>query len=467
MLAAPSMADAPPVPWRSGDAATESLHDARFEELGRQMATRVGAGAESGDVATVVVGAWRHLAADVADAAAAGRRVLIVECAETDTTDGDGDDGEAAAAAVRAFPGAVVGVLGGLGSSAAARALSDACDVRVGFGRAWGPPGECAQHKATLPEARAAASAWARALADRPRTAPPAAELPPPPPPPPETPLGDNVPRVLWTYWADGSTIPGLVRACVARFQRLNPRWRVVAVTDASLPGLLRGAPLPPAFPRMAAAARSDWVRLFLVAHYGGVWLDASVVLLSSLDRLVQGRAEHFVGYYMAGWNSRPDARVVESWFLAAPKGSPFVAEWFREFDRFARFHSADADAYLAAVRPSLDLAKFPPQFMAYLAIHIAAQVVLQKGGERRFKLHLRKAQDGPFFVQSKLCSWNDALLADYLVTETNWPPSPLIKLTGKMRAALEARLGDAAHPPVPASLIGALLAGDTPTREN
>ena len=179
------------------------------------------------------------------------------------------------------------------------------------------------------------------------------------------------------------------------------------------------------------------------------------------LDGLVQHRARDFVGFYMAGWNARPDARVVESWFLAAPPRSPFVREWFGEFDRFARAFRGDADAYLAATTPDLDLGKFPPQFMAYLVVHVAAQVVLQRGGEMRFDLDLRKAQDGPFFIQSKLVAWNDALLADYLVSETAVPRHvPLVKLTGKMRAALDARLADAARPP-PArgSLVGALLA--------
>ena len=62
-----------------------------------------------------------------------------------------------------------------------------------------------------------------------------------------------------------------------------------------------------------------DWLRLYLVSRYGGVWLDASIVLRVPLDGLVQHRARDFVGFYMAGWNARPDARVVESWFLAAP----------------------------------------------------------------------------------------------------------------------------------------------------
>ena len=118
--------------------------------------------------------------------------------------------------------------------------------------------------------------------------------------------------------------------------------------------------------------------------------------------------------------------------------------------------------AYLAVVKPSLDLDKFPPQFMEYLVVHVAAQVVLQRhpDGEAAYDLFLRKAQDGPFYVASKLVNWNDALLADYLATETAYPRHvPLVKLTGKMRAALATRLEQGKIKR--RSLVGSLLAGD------
>ena len=434
--------------WRAGDA----LHDARLEALGRRLG---GVALDDGDGAIGFI--------DVADPArllheleTLDCKVLVLRLAETD---GDAAplsaDDAAAVARVRGLPVPIVGVVGGTGSDPRVAALADACDVRVAFGRPFAPPGDAAVHKATEAEAAAAAIAWARRLA----AAPPPARGPAALPAAPRDDVGDNIPRVAWTFWADGAAIPDLVKRCVFRFQELNPAWSVRAVTLASLPSLLRpGERPPPRFRTMAAAQKSDWVRLYLLSRYGGVWLDASVILLRPLDGLVQRKAADFVGYYMAGWNSRPDVRVVESWFLAAPPGSPFLRDWFDEFDAAAR-KFADTDAYLAHVLPKLDLAKFPPQYMAYLVVHVAAQAVLQAGGEGRYDLALSKAQDGPFYVASKLVHWNDALLADYLCAETETPRHvPFVKLTGKMRGALLARL-DRGPRPAPGSLVGGLYA--------
>ena len=42
-------------------------------------------------------------------------------------------------------------------------------------------------------------------------------------------------PKIVWTYWADGRSIPSLVQACVRRMQALHEDWSVRAVTAATL----------------------------------------------------------------------------------------------------------------------------------------------------------------------------------------------------------------------------------------
>ena len=139
----------------------------------------------------------------------------------------------------------------------------------------------------------------------------------------------------------------------------------------------------------------SDLVRLTVLSKYGGVWMDASILCLRPLTELLPATypGVDFVGYFLSPFTTLPSSPVIESWFFAAKKGCRFVKLWAEEFTRIDRFETADA--YVADVVASgVDLQKIDAP--AYLAIHVAAQKVLQKQHVDRSTLKLFDAIDGP-----------------------------------------------------------------------
>ena len=233
--------------------------------------------------------------------------------------------------------------------------------------------------------------------------------------------------------------------------QALHEDWSVRAVTAATLGSVVRRADLPPSFEVLTAAKQSDWLRLYLVSRYGGVWLDASIVVLKPLDAML---GDGFAGYHMDGWAAPGQPKVVESWCFAAPPGSRFVNAWFAEFDGAVRTFD-DPPAYARAVAETLDLSRFPPEQRSHLAIYLSALRVLRDGA---YDLRLRRSQDGPFFLASRLAEWRSGLLAELLASAPAPPHVELVKLTGAMRKAVEARL--AASPAKAGSVLGDLLGG-------
>ena len=231
--------------------------------------------------------------------------------------------------------------------------------------------------------------------------------------------------------------------------QALHEDWSVRAVTAATLGSVVRRADLPPSFEVLTAAKQSDWLRLYLVSRYGGVWLDASIVVLKPLDAML---GDGFAGYHMDGWAAPGQPKVVESWCFAAPPGSRFVNAWFAEFDGAVRTFD-DPPAYARAVAETLDLSRFPPEQRSHLAVYLSAQRVLRDGA---YDLRLRRSQDGPFFLASRLAEWRSGLLAELLASAPAPPHVELVKLTGAMRKAVEARL--AASPAKAGSVLGDLL---------
>jgi hypothetical protein len=165
------------------------------------------------------------------------------------------------------------------------------------------------------------------------------------------------LPKIVWTFWAQGWDLaPEIVRASTTTWSRQNPDWQIRRLNWKNVPGLF--APTSP-YARLInldldPCILSEFVRLELLARFGGVWADATTYCLVPLDGWLQSAVpKGFFAFDRPG----PD-RMLSSWFLAADKASPTIllwrtlAEqyWAQRSARHAYFwlHYLFADAYEA-----------------------------------------------------------------------------------------------------------------------
>lgn len=100
--------------------------------------------------------------------------------------------------------------------------------------------------------------------------------------------------HIIWQYWAQGyEQIPEVVRICLNSVERYKGDYEVIRLTDANLKEYVD---FPDSFFRkrekFGMAFFSDLLRMVLLSSYGGVWLDATVLLTGTLpDKLSK---EHF-----------------------------------------------------------------------------------------------------------------------------------------------------------------------------
>ncbi len=170
----------------------------------------------------------------------------------------------------------------------------------------------------------------ARADADQ-RTG---ARLPPVDPlVPPRRLVPRPLPRLLWIYWAQGwDQAPEQSRLCLASWERHNPDWRVIRLDDtnagehADLGTFLDGKDI-------TVTARSNHLRMRLLARHGGVWVDASTFCSRPLSDWLPGLMQSgFFAFSRPG----PD-RVLATWFLAAEPDHPLILRWRDLMERYWR----------------------------------------------------------------------------------------------------------------------------------
>jgi len=137
----------------------------------------------------------------------------------------------------------------------------------------------------------------------------------------------------------------------------LNPNWQQNILDKDGVRNM---------FPELAAmferkprtvAARSDMVRLAALAAHGGVWADASVLPLTSLDSFVQHLARPSSFW---GWAFEPyESGHASSWFLVARPNNPLVSRWKDAF--LARWEHKPVFQYYEVHHTLMDLIEGDP----------------------------------------------------------------------------------------------------------
>lgn len=158
---------------------------------------------------------------------------------------------------------------------------------------------------------------------------------------------GKEMKKTLWTYW-EGASSP-TVDLCRRSWKRLlGQSWTIRVLSRSSIGDL--DIIKPRRFDDLSETMKSDVIRLSVLLAYGGVWMDASVYLLKSLDWLEEYGEYPYFGYYH-------NEDHLESWFIHAKAGDPCIRTWLetlnRIIDRNEASYFAVYDAFKQARRES------------------------------------------------------------------------------------------------------------------
>ncbi len=247
-----------------------------------------------------------------------------------------------------------------------------------------------------------------------------------------------EIPKIIWTYWDNPDTVPKAVKICMKTWKKYNPNHKIIMLNKKTykdyvdIPDEVANHPHFNDFP----ARFADLVRIFLITQKGGVWCDASIIMGQPLDEWIKGRPNielyGFTIHYGKIYNRYP---ILENWFFAAPPGSPFMQKWRDEFVYEMMKFPTHADYVQSREEMGVNLDEFGAK--TYLAMHVAAQKLIQIDKYPLWKLALQHSEEGPFRLTHDT-EWEDPVKAVRLVCNDPFYRRPFAKLRGQERAALE-----------------------------
>jgi hypothetical protein len=129
----------------------------------------------------------------------------------------------------------------------------------------------------------------------------------------------DSVPPTVWLYWE--GNCPDWIRACRRTILRHAPSVRAL---DAGTFDRLRVHDRDIALGGLHVAHRADFIRAYLLAHYGGLWIDSDCLVMGSLRPVLEQLSQHELVAH------RERSGVVSNGFVGARAGSRVADAFYR-----------------------------------------------------------------------------------------------------------------------------------------
>lgn len=258
-----------------------------------------------------------------------------------------------------------------------------------------------------------------------------------------------NTDKVIWSYWHQ-ENLPCTVALCLKSWRVANPDYCICVLTPSTLLQFVQATDLPRAFEHLPAQRQTEYIRLSLLEKYGGVWLDATVITTAPLNADWDPKTYDVGGFYADHFTTDSAHPVLESWFISAPKNSPLIRNWKREF--YEGLSVAFDSFYIDALRKqNFDFQKIHDP--VYLAVFCSfLRVTYQTSYHLRCIPASNNAASGPLYYLYS-AGWNSAQALKYLIGGHHHAAG-VIKLRGVERDLL----GSNWHRIKRSSIVGCLL---------
>ncbi len=228
--------------------------------------------------------------------------------------------------------------------------------------------------------------------------------------------LNYSIPKITWTYWHNLDSMPLTIKNIMNSKYKILSSWSNNVLSNNNLLDFINKSDFPSNFIKLTYQHQSDWIRLYLLEKYGGVWIDASIIINSeeAINDLYKNTIERnadLMAFYLLG-NSYNNLKYtyLENWFLIAPKNSDIIKKWRKEFEYaisigFNNYYNENLN------NENIDLSNYNT---TYLTMHMAMSKLCQLNIIDPNKIYFEDSYDDMFKIQDE-CKWDVPCITEKL----------------------------------------------------
>lgn len=145
------------------------------------------------------------------------------------------------------------------------------------------------------------------------------------------------IPKIIHYCWFSGDKKPALVKKCIRSWKKYLPDYEIRCWDGNSFDFNSLD------FTREALSVKqyapaSDYVRLYALYNYGGIYLDSDVEVFKSFDPLLDN--VFFTGIDRCVFNSKDWKDYIEAGIIGSVKGFPYLKECMEYFENKHFIHN-------------------------------------------------------------------------------------------------------------------------------
>jgi hypothetical protein len=250
-----------------------------------------------------------------------------------------------------------------------------------------------------------------------------------------------RIPHIFWSYWHDPDNVPNVVNECFISWRRNYPTYSIIIVNSNTISKFISRDELPRKFDQIKAhQLRSDFIRLALLKKYGGIWMDASILIIKPIEPIWLDHKYDLALFNQPLLQTIKDKTVAENWFISAPKNSKIIELWSDEFTHGVDDFNTLEEYYDNLEKEGVDLQNVRTEG-TYLSMHASFLAI-----QNKYPVLLRNIYTEPannvnnplyYVVNKNIMIGCFSFLNNFYFDKYNHK-QPMIKLIGATRICID-----------------------------
>ena len=144
--------------------------------------------------------------------------------------------------------------------------------------------------------------------------------------------IQNQIPKVIHYCWFGGNPLPDLAKKCIASWQKFLPDYEIKEWNEQNF-DVNMTLYTTEAYRLKKYAYVSDYVRFWVLYHYGGIYFDTDVEVIRPLDDIIaRGSFMGFEGQPGLPTDN-PHGRMAAGLGMGVPKDHPFFAQMIDHYN--------------------------------------------------------------------------------------------------------------------------------------
>jgi hypothetical protein len=244
------------------------------------------------------------------------------------------------------------------------------------------------------------------------------------------------LPKKIFAFWDSGVNKNKIISSHIETWKRNIPSgWEINIVTDDNLHEYVSEEFLEK-YKDLNVIRFSDFLRLELLKNYGGVWIDAGIIITNGkfLDEYRNEMIRKSLDvtlYELIEKSNSKNNPYLENWFIMAPKNSKFIYDLYEEFDKSYQMDFINyKDDILIPSGVNLE-GTLGYEDRTYLMQHAIINYLIHIG--KKYKINIKDSYESMFKIHNMM-KWDHEKIIEYIMNNKNWNEYYAIKLASNQR---------------------------------